>query len=91
MKTPQTISLDSIDDADILAWLERQPRRGKSKAIRDAIRAGWAAHKPDALERKIDEILRRLESGVIVQSDNGDRPVQEEPAEAASALDKLGL
>ena len=88
MKVTISLTLDPKEDADIIRWLERQRPRGRATAMRQAIRAGWSSGNSGGLERKIDEILRRLEAGVVT---SGEQRSGSEPEQAASALDKLGL
>jgi len=88
MKVTIPLTLDEKQDADIIRWLERQRPRGRAAAMRQAIRAGWSSGGSGELERKVDEILRRLEMGVVVGTEQGNGS---EPERAARALDGLGL
>ena len=93
MKVGETLTLDTVQDADIIRWLAPfKLRRKGAEAMRDAIRAGWAAQRGGDLggmERKLDRLLRLVESGVVVTP--GEESPGEESAAVASALDKLGL
>lgn len=86
MKVNVAFTLDDTEDKDIIRWLERQRKGGRSEAIRCAIRAGWSADLA-RLERKLDEILSRLENGVVAVRES--QTVVK--SERRSALDNLGL
>jgi Arc/MetJ-type ribon-helix-helix transcriptional regulator len=86
MKTTVSFSLDTEEDADIVRWLKRQRGRGRSEAIRQAIRAGWTNDQV-RLERKIDAILTRLNNGVVAVGPSEE--VTTPPRRRA--LDELGL
>jgi len=88
MHIRETVNLNTVRDADIIAWLKRQDN--KSAAIRDALRAQCVRQTEYTLAdimQRLNEIERR---GVVVaqvsSEDNGD-----EPEEAVIALDGLGL
>lgn len=82
----ETYSLNTKDDADIIAWLSRQ--RCKSESIRQALRQ--AARGDATLNDVLDAIERLAVRGVAVVAsvpdDNGD-----EPELAALALERLGV
>ena len=85
MKINVSFSLDDKEDADIIRWLERQRRGSRSEAIRQAVRTGWKSGA--GVEAKVDEILRRLDGGVVM----GRNVESEAQPQRRAALDKLGL
>ncbi len=89
-----SFSLDSIQDADILRWLEGLPKRGRSEAIRSALRSGIGGGITlGDVYQAIREIDRKLARGMVLAGaeggDVGDLP--DEPPDIAAALDNLGL
>ncbi len=56
-----SLSLNPIDDADILEWLAKQPN--KSQAIRDTIRKAIAQNEPTMADvlHKLDQLLDERE------------------------------
>ena len=88
MKATVVFSLDTEEDRDILQWLNSQPARKRSAAIREALRTyiGGGVTLGDVYQA-IRDLERRLGSGsVAVIADDDDL---DEPPEAAAALDAL--
>lgn len=84
-------SLDGERDQDILDWLDSQPRRRRSAAIRAAIRTLIARGDDPTLADIMAEIRAlpsRMPVAVAIES-NGDAPDTQtaEPEEAAANLD----
>jgi len=86
-------TLNDDDDRDLVRWLATLPRRGKSKAIREALRVqlsqsgvtlGDVYQAVKALERKLDGLA--VVAGPITAGD-----VPDEPPDVAANLDNLGL
>lgn len=96
---PFSFSADDERDAEVLAWLDRQPNR--SAVIRDAIRAAMQAamqataqDQSDVAEPTLDdiyrlvwEIKRKLDSGSLGYISQAVQVA--EPDEAVAALDSL--
>jgi len=91
-KRTETFTFDDTEYPALARWLDNLPKRGKSKAIREAL-SSYLAHEITlgdvyqavlALERKIGQ------GGVILSSGNHNE-MSEEPEDIASALDNLGL
>lgn len=85
-----SFSLNPKTDADLVRWLDRQPPRRRSQAIREMLRVGMNGAGDDGLRRDIREIKRMLESGVVVTSGKSET-ARDEPEDVAAALDSLGL
>jgi hypothetical protein len=98
MKAPITFSLDTDADADLIRWLESQPERGRSAAIRDALRRG-IGYSDDVTLTEVYQAVQDLRDLVVQmparQGTNGqEQPGRQdagEPADLAAALDGLGL
>jgi len=99
MKAPITFSLDTDADADLIRWLESQPERGRSAAIRDALRQGIGQGNDVTLTEVYQAVqdLRALvvqapaiRQGATGQEQTGQQDAAE-PADLAAALDGLGL
>ncbi len=86
-----TIALDRQADRDILRWLERQ--ENKSAAIRTALREHLARGGVSLADiyQAIRDLERRIvQGGVVIAGGNGVQDDhQDEPPEAAAALDAL--
>lgn len=89
MRTTVTFSLDTETDRDLIRWLDRQQGRQRSAAIRAALRAGVGRQ-----EVTIADVLAAIEglraSGVVVAAPVA-AAADDEPADVAVALDRLGL
>jgi hypothetical protein len=90
-----SFSLDSLQDADILRWLEGLPSRGRSVAIRDALRGylGTRGVTLGDVYQVVKEIDRKLARGVAVAStaDEASADEADTPQDILDALDSLGL
>ena len=87
-------TLDDQADRDIIAWLDRQPKRQRSAAIRDALHAYVSDRVTLAdVYQAVQELDRKLSSGAIFVGGGGasDPEDAEEPPDVAAALDNLGL
>lgn len=88
-KVSVSVVLDLEADRDILRWLDRQGN--KSEAIRAAIRAHIGGGVTLAsVYQAVRDLERRIEAGAVVVSGTGETdPGDDEPSEAARALDAL--
>jgi hypothetical protein len=93
-KRVETFSFDSEADKDIARWLAGLPSRGKSAAIRAAIREhiGRNGITLGDVYRAVKDLERKLEAGAVVLAggtgeSEGDS--WDEPDDAAAALDAL--
>ena len=82
-----SISMDAIDDADVIRWLNKQGTT--SEAIRRAVRA--YINSPTQLETKMDRLLEMVQKMKVVEV-----PIEEEaqteegePAKARQGLDAM--
>lgn len=83
-----TFSLDAIQDADLVRWLELQPNT--SAAVREALRAYVDRPTRGQLESKIDQVLDILRGVQVVQAGTAASDDSEaEPARARANLDKM--
>lgn len=89
-KTTITFSLDTETDRDLLYWLEGLPKRGRSEAIREALR-GHLEHGVSLgdVYQAVRDLERRIGQGVV--SSGNHKEALEEPDDIAAALDNLGL
>jgi hypothetical protein len=93
-KRVETFSFDSEADKDIARWLAGLPNRGKSAAIRAAIRehAGRNGITLGDVYRVVKDLERKLEAGAVVVAggaQEGGKEAWDEPDDAAAALDAL--
>jgi hypothetical protein len=93
-KRVETFSFDSEADKDIARWLAGLPSRGKSAAIRAAIRehAGRNGITLGDVYRAVKDLERKLETGAVVVAGGAREDGEEgwdEPADVAAALDAL--
>jgi len=93
-KRVETFSFDSETDKDIVRWLAGLPSRGKSAAIRVAIRehAGRNGITLGDVYRAVKDLERKLETGAVVIAggvQEGGEEAWDEPDDAAAALDAL--
>ena len=89
-----SFALDDQQDRDLLRWLDSLPKRGKSEAIRDALRAhlGRGGITLGDVYQAVKELERKLQNGASVAHTPAlPADVPEEPPDVAEALDKLGL
>lgn len=89
-KITVTISLDSEDDRDLLAWLGRQENR--SLAVREALRAHLAGGVTlGDVYQALRDLERKLRAGGrLAVETTGPDTTADEPPEAAAALEALG-
>jgi metal-responsive CopG/Arc/MetJ family transcriptional regulator len=81
--------LDSENDLDLLRWLESLPKRGRSRAVRDAIRWYLDRDSRVSLEDVYRAVVDLKRSGMVpVVNKMVDR---DEPADIVRTLDGLGL
>lgn len=94
-KVTRSFTLDDYNDRDILTWLDQLPKRKKSEAIREALRAhlGGCGVTLGDIYQAVREIDRKLVNGVFtVGIGEPDSTVDiDEPQDVAAALDELGL
>jgi hypothetical protein len=93
-KQVETFSFDSEADKDIARWLAGLPSRGKSAAIRAAIRehAGRNGITLGDVYRVVKDLERKIEAGAVViagGAQEGEEEAWDEPDDAAAALDAL--
>ncbi len=92
-----TIRLDEIEDADLIHWLEMQPRRGRSAAIRGLMRTSLEAErrKPvidiNAIRHAVAEEIRQALKGVALQVAGGEIDTESSQVEQqyGSKLDRM--
>lgn len=82
---PVSFSLDPVEDADIRRWLDSIPAGERSERIRRALRAHIRRETSlsDVMEA-VNRLERKIGNGAIAPPQSN-----EEPSEAASALDAL--
>ena len=84
-------SLDSEIDRDLVRWLESLPKRGRSEAIRDALRT-QLTHGEVTLGDIYAAIMDLKRSGLtLAASQDRAEGASDEPPDVAAALDNLGL
>ena len=92
-KTVVPISLDIEADRDIIRWLDRQPPRKRSQAVRDVLHQhiSGSVSVGDVYEI-VARIERKIERGVIVDSSpvGEDDDHHHEHPDVVAALDVLG-
>ena len=89
-KVTVSFSLDSERDQDLVRWLENLPKRGRSEAIRGALRR-HVSRSSITLGDIYQAILDLKRQGMVAVSGNNDRLTGDEPPDVAEALDGLGL
>lgn len=92
-----SFSVDPQADGDLVEWLAAQPARGRSAAIREAIRAAIQGQAADAvlgalaeLRAEVWALEERIEALGVVGREGAAHPGAE-PEDVARALDGLGL
>lgn len=92
MRVSVSFSLNSDKDADLLRWLNNLPKRGKSEAIREVLRAGLGRGGVSLgdVYQAVRDLERKLQNGVTV-AHAVDSDMPDEPPDVAANLDKLGL
>jgi hypothetical protein len=83
-------SLDSERDRDLVRWLDGLPKRGRSEAIRDALR-GQLSESGVTLGDIYEAVMDLKRSGLVVAARGGIAATGDEPPDVAAALDNLGL
>lgn len=88
-----SFAVDSEKDRDIVRFLDRQPQREKSLAIREALRShlGRGGVTIGDVYEAVQELGRKLQTGAVVSADSHPADEWDEPADIAAALDGLGL
>ena len=94
-KVTRSFTLDDYNDRDILTWLDQLPKRKKSEAIREALRAhlsGCGVTLGD-IYQAVREVDRKLANGAFAVGigELGSTIDTDEPRDVAAALDELGL
>lgn len=82
-----TFSLDAIQDAAVIRWLEMQPNT--SSAVREALRAYTAQPTLADLDGKLDLVLDALRGVQVINGATGDVPADAEPAAARRGLEAM--
>ena len=82
-----SISMDAIDDADVIRWLNKQGTT--SEAIRRAVRA--YINSPTQLETKMDRLIEMVQRMKVVEApEMEEAPTEDsEPAKARRGLDAM--
>jgi hypothetical protein len=89
-KVAVCFSLDSERDRDLVRWLEGVPRRGRSEAIRNALR-GQLSQSGVTLGDIYQAILDLKRQGLVMALQGNDAQTDDEPPDVAATLDGLGL
>jgi len=84
-----SISLDAIQDADIVRWIEAQSKRGASEAIRQAIRAYIGQPTMIDLEGKLDDLLALIHNLRVVEVPEEKQAEGDEPTQARHGLEAM--
>jgi len=89
-KVTISLTLDDERDKRILRWIKSQPKKGKSKAIRDAITA-YLDQSGITLQDIYNEIqdLKRYRVAVVAMEQQGQPLSEEERRVSSRALDNL--
>jgi len=91
-KRIETFTFDDEEYPALARWLDNLPKRGKSKAIREAL-SSYLAHDVSLSDvyQAVLALERKIGQGVILSSGGNHNEVSEEPEDIAAALDGLGL
>jgi len=85
-----SISLDAIQDADIVRWIEAQSKRGASEAIRQAIRAYISQPTMGDLEEKLDNLFNLIRGLRVVEAQTEEPQTEgDEPSAARRGLEAM--
>jgi len=85
-----SISLDAIQDADIVRWIEAQSKRGASEAIRQAIRAYISQPTMVDLETRLNELLALIHNLRVVEAPTEEPQAEgDEPTQARHGLEAM--
>ncbi len=92
MRVNISFSLNSDKDRDLVRWLDSLPKRAKSQAIRDTLRAGLGRGSVTLgdVYQAVKDLDRKLGNGALMAVP-GDQAGSDEPADVAATLDSLGL
>jgi len=89
-----SFTVDSEKDRDLVRWLDGLPRRKRSEAIRQALRAHLARGSVTLgdVYQAVKVLERRLDTGLVVASPSRlDLREPDAPPDVLEALDSLGL
>ena len=88
-----SFTVDSGRDGDLVRWLDGLPKRKRSEAIREALRASlWHAGVTIGdVYQAVQELGRKLQTSAVVGCAPPSADEWDEPADIAAALDNLGL
>jgi hypothetical protein len=89
-----SFTVDSEKDRGLVRWLDGLPRRKRSEAIREALRAylGRGGVTLGDVYQAVKALERKLGTGVVVASASlSNRDEQDAPPDVLAALDSLGL
>ncbi len=89
-KLTVSFTLDSEQDRDLVRWLDSLPKRGRSEAIRDALRA-HLGHSGITLNDVYEAIMDLKRSDFAADTSGNTVAANDEPPDVAAALDNLGL
>jgi len=84
-KVTISFTLDPDEDRDLIRWLESLPKRGRSRAIREALRAAQGGITLGDIYNTLKAIERKLAKVDLVANESS----SDEPPEAAAALERL--
>jgi len=86
-KVTVSFTLDGENDRDLVRWLNGLPKGGKSERIRAVLRSGLARGGITIgdVYQAVKALESKVQAGIVIH--NGQ--VNEEPPDAAEALDKL--
>lgn len=90
-KRTETFTFDDTEYPALARWLDNLPKRGKSKAVREAL-SSYLAHDVSLgdVYQAVKELERKVGQGVILSNGNH-KEASDEPEDVAAALDNLGL
>jgi len=91
-KRTETFTFDDAEYPALARWIDGLPKRGKSKAIREAL-SSYLAHDVSLgdVYQAVKELERRIGQAPILSSGGNHNEVSEEPEDIAASLDNLGL
>ena len=91
-KRIETFTFDDEEYPILARWIDGLPRRGKSKAIREAL-SSYLAHDISLgdVYQAVLALERKIGSETILSSEGNHREASDEPDDIKEALDNLGL